>query len=307
MLTIFTIPKPFQGHIGIIQRNAIQSWMVLSSELEIILLGDDDGVAEVAQEFGLGHIPEVTCNEYGTPLLNSVFELAQTTARYSILTYVNADIILLDDFVTAIRRIPFSRFVMVGQRWNLDVSQPLDFDQPNWEICLRDNLSKKGTLFEPWGIDYFVFSSNLWESIPPFAIGRYFWDNWLVFQARACGAAVIDATKVVTAIHQNHDYAHMAGGVNLGFEGPEARRNFALVGSHLKRFNVHDANWVLGKRWLFPSLALKGKLERWYLYLAMHQPMPYRWTRMIVSPVYKAVLSMTHHIGGYSIKKKNES
>lgn len=29
MLTIFATPKPFQGHVGIIQRNAIGSWVRL--------------------------------------------------------------------------------------------------------------------------------------------------------------------------------------------------------------------------------------------------------------------------------------
>ena len=28
MLTIFTTPKPFRGHIGIIQRNALKSWTI---------------------------------------------------------------------------------------------------------------------------------------------------------------------------------------------------------------------------------------------------------------------------------------
>ena len=33
MLTIFTIPKPFVGHIGVIQRNAIISWLNLSPKM----------------------------------------------------------------------------------------------------------------------------------------------------------------------------------------------------------------------------------------------------------------------------------
>ena len=53
MITIFTIPKPFKGHINTIQRNAIQSWMQLKPECEIILFGDDYGVSDIAKEFGL--------------------------------------------------------------------------------------------------------------------------------------------------------------------------------------------------------------------------------------------------------------
>jgi hypothetical protein len=51
MLTIFTIPKPFRGHIEVIQRNAIESWLRLRPQCEIILCGDDPGVAEAASEY----------------------------------------------------------------------------------------------------------------------------------------------------------------------------------------------------------------------------------------------------------------
>ena len=50
MFTIFTIPKPFQGHIGTIQRNAIQSWTLLHPRPEIILFGSEAGTAQVAAE-----------------------------------------------------------------------------------------------------------------------------------------------------------------------------------------------------------------------------------------------------------------
>ncbi len=49
MLTIFSIPKPFEGHIGIIQRNAIQSWIALSG-CEVILCADEYGTAEITYE-----------------------------------------------------------------------------------------------------------------------------------------------------------------------------------------------------------------------------------------------------------------
>ncbi len=48
MLTIFTAPKSFYGHIGVIQTNAIRSWLLLCPECEIILFGGEEGIAEVA-------------------------------------------------------------------------------------------------------------------------------------------------------------------------------------------------------------------------------------------------------------------
>ena len=86
MMTIFSIPKPFKGHINTIQRNAIQSWLQLYPKCEVILFGDDEGVAETAVEFGILHIPEIEKTELGTPLLSSAFDSAQKIAKNQILT-----------------------------------------------------------------------------------------------------------------------------------------------------------------------------------------------------------------------------
>ena len=105
MLTIFSIPKPFtNSHINIIQRNAIQSWINLGQQSEVILFGDDAGVGETAAEFGIKHIPEIKKNKFGTPLINSAFALAKKHASHKILTYVNADIIFLSDIISTIKQ-----------------------------------------------------------------------------------------------------------------------------------------------------------------------------------------------------------
>ena len=37
MITIFTHTKPFKGHFGVIQYNAINSWRALSEDVEIMI------------------------------------------------------------------------------------------------------------------------------------------------------------------------------------------------------------------------------------------------------------------------------
>ncbi|HEY6221558.1 MAG TPA: glycosyl transferase family 2, partial [Candidatus Eisenbacteria bacterium] len=127
MLTIFTVPKPFDGHIGIIQRNAIQSWRHLRPACQILLCGDEAGTAETAATLGVDRIAAVERNEFGTPLLSSVFAAVEASAAHDLLCYVNADILLLSDFTEAASRIIASkpRFLMVGQRWDLDVTEQL--------------------------------------------------------------------------------------------------------------------------------------------------------------------------------------
>jgi hypothetical protein len=242
MLTIFSIPKPFTGHNGTIQRNAIQSWLKLEPPCEIFLCGNDRGVAEAALEFNLKYIPDIKKNEYGTPLLNSAFGLVQQKAFNSLVCYVNADIILLNNVISAVKRIPFSRFLLLGQRWNLDIKDPIDYHDPLWEKELRVNLEEKGELQPPFGSDYFIFPKDIEWDLPEFAVGRPGWDNWFIYRARALKIPVIDATDGCTVIHQNHDYAHVPGGNAPGsYEGPEAVLNRQIMGGEEHSFVIGDA------------------------------------------------------------------
>ncbi len=50
MLTIFIVRSPSPGHIGVIQRNSINSWTKLVPKCEIILLGDEEGTAKTAKD-----------------------------------------------------------------------------------------------------------------------------------------------------------------------------------------------------------------------------------------------------------------
>ncbi|MGI0489602.1 hypothetical protein ACN4EK_29650 [Pantanalinema rosaneae CENA516] len=245
MLTLFAIPKAFCGHIDTIQRNAIRSWTLLQPRPEIILLGNDPGTAAVAQEFGLKHIPDIECNEYGTPLMSSLFGMAQRVGSGSLFAYVNADIILMQDFMAAIAQVPFQRFMLTGQRWNVDIETALTFEA-NWQDQLHQQVLRSGRQEGPQAMDYFVFSRDTYTDIPPFAIGRLCWDNWMLYKALNLQIPLVDASQAVTAVHQNHDYNHHPAGREGVFLGPEAARNLELLGGqHYTFFMLDLANWQI--------------------------------------------------------------
>src|SRR5262245_42390962 len=126
MLTLFASPKPFTDpHIRVIQRNALTSWTLLQPRPEIILFGEDAGTAEICRELGLRHIPQVPCNDFGTPLVNGLFEEAQHRSNHDLLCYANADIILRGDFIRAIERLLTCRkpFLVIGGRWDVKITQ----------------------------------------------------------------------------------------------------------------------------------------------------------------------------------------
>ena len=130
LITLGTAPKPFTNpHIATIQKNAIQSWTQLGDEVEVVLVGEETGAREAAQELGVPLIVDVSRNESGTPLVSSIFDCMRKHSDSPILVYVNADILLLPDFLTTVKQImKFNQpFLGVGQRWDLDVTSRLDF------------------------------------------------------------------------------------------------------------------------------------------------------------------------------------
>lgn len=270
MLTLFSIAKPFRGHLAVIQRNAIKSWTLLRPTCEVILCGDDPGVAEAARDARVRHLPAIARNEYGTPLVSDVFAQVERTARHEILCYINADIIVMSDLLAAVARIRRPWFLMLGQRWDLDLTTPLDFADPSWEVNLRSEVHSRGVLHPYVGVDYYVFPKGLWGALPPFAVGRPAYDNWLIWRARSSGVPVIDATRVVLSVHQNHDRTYSS----LGQKSPdggddyqlglEARRNLELAGGRRHRYTLRNANWILTRRWLLPAFTpwrLWGRLK----------------------------------------------
>ena len=263
-LTVFSAPKPFTDpHIATIQRNAIRSWLQLGSEVEVILVGQEPGLAEVAREFGVKHIPEISRNEQGTPLVSSIFTAARQNSQSPLLAYVNADILVLPDLLSSAHAMEkISRnFLLVGQRWDLEVTDGLVFSA-GWEARLLELVKTRGRLHHPAGSDYFIYPRGCFQDIPDFAIGRAGWDNWMIFQARRQGWLTVDGTRSVTIVHQTHDYSHLPGG-KIHHHLPETDENIRLAGGReITRFSLLDVNRRLFAGRLYRRVWNKQTLRR---------------------------------------------
>jgi hypothetical protein len=234
VLTIFSVPKPFEGRIGEIQRRALSSWSALDDGVQVLLIGDEAGTAEAAREAGAEHLPDLARTEHGTPRLDSAFAAADAAARHPLRCFVNADVVLFDDLPAATARVAeqTDRFLMVGQTVDVD------------EAGSRAGALAHGRRRGAAALDYFVFTAGLYADVPPFAVGRACFDNWLVWRARQ-DAIVVDATADVVAAHQRHDYAHVDGGKQEAYYGEEAARNLELAGGKSRLYTLHDASHVL--------------------------------------------------------------
>lgn len=264
LITLFSAPKPFTDpHIAMIQRNAIKSWTLLP-EVDVLLLGEEPGLAEAARELGVRHIRNVDRNNSGTPLISSMFALARGNSSSDLLCIINADMILMSDFVPVALESSSSllkthrqvsprrhgdadglqKFVLLSQRWDLDITQPLEFTE-GWENRLASMVHSQGSLHRPAGSDFFLFPRSIFHEIPSFTIGRAGWDNWMIYKARKENWSVIDCTSSLMIVHQNHDYSHLPGG-KPHYEHPDTNENIRLAGGEANiRYTIVDATHQL--------------------------------------------------------------
>jgi hypothetical protein len=248
MITFFTTGKPFVGHSNVIQRNALKSWTLVHPDAEVILFGEDEGAAGAAKELGIRHEPHTERNEAGSNRMDYMFKRAQAIARHDLLCYSNCDIIFMQDLCLALQRVTgaHKEFLMVGRRWDTEITRPWDFADANWHNQIRKLALQTGKRRTPDWLDYFVFSRGLFQDLPPLVVGRVFWDNWMVWKALEMEKPVVDASRAIVAVHQNHDYRHHPQGKHGVWYGEEAGENYRLAGgwNHLR--TIADATETLG-------------------------------------------------------------
>ena len=241
-VTLFTTTKPFEGRNALAQENALRSWQRLARMrgFEVLVIGSDRGAKEQAKLTGARHIADTHASATGAPYLNRLFAQARSQATFPIIAYLNADIILLDDFQRVVdfaehqaAQPAFPAFLLTARRHDLVVERAIDFQRDDWQATLRSRCDNHRTLDAPTALDLFVFNRDFYTNLPPMTVGRTAWDNWLLAEASLRKAAIIDASPSVTLVHQSHDYGHLPGAWLEVWSGAEASANRALAGSDL--------------------------------------------------------------------------
>ncbi len=252
-LCLFTIPKAFTGHVGLIQRNAIRSWMRLGSSVEIVLCGDDAGVEATARSFGIDWSGPLARNEHGTPLLSDAFVKILQRTEAPLLAFSNADILLPLNFVKVCGAVARSRrdFLLAGECRELRVERELDCEEGMERAFLR--ARGEGISRGDAAIDYFVFPPRLVEGFPEMAVGRGAWDNYFLYRARSLGFDLIDASESVNAVHQSHDYRHHSGGKQGAYRGNEYELHAQILGSKEREFRLVNATHLVRDGKLQPA------------------------------------------------------
>ncbi len=244
MLTIFTTCKPFKGEFDLIQKNAIGSWRKLSSDIEIIIFGDEDGVSEISQEMSIRNVRNISKHN-GLPVLREIFYTAQKIAKNDVLCYTNADIIFVKGLLETIHIVRkfFRVFSIVGIRFNVKIDFKINFNE-GWQHTLIEYAKRNGSYHATnKAFDYFIFSKGLFYNLPPFVIGRIGWDNHFFTKLLKKRVPIFDATHSILAVHQEHSYSNAPGGYKEVWFGKEAQYNLKFVRSIDVEHSTDDAQF----------------------------------------------------------------
>jgi len=203
MLTLFTTCRPFDnGEFAAIQRNTMKTWTLLEPRPEIIVMGNEAGVADFCKEMGFRQA-DIEYSKHGTPMLDSMMSKAEEIASNNILLLVSSDVILFQSTMKALKALKeVENFCAVARKKQQQFFQELDFER-DWKgqvrEALRWNLITSG--------DFFMYPKGFWGKIPPFIIVRTACDSWLFHEASRRDA-LIDLTPAVEIIDYKHSYSH---------------------------------------------------------------------------------------------------
>lgn len=226
MITFFTHCRPFEGEFDKLQRQAIASWVAAVPDCQIVMLGHGGHFA-FPYSFA-----RAEANDHGMALVSDVFATGEEMASHDLLCEISSDIVLGADVNRALRAIEdVERPFVIGQRWDIDPGADPD----------------TATLHPASAADYFIFRRGTLGPIPPFAVGRTAYDNWLIWAAiEQWGCTVIDATEVVTAIHVRHSYPEYGDKARM-LQSEERKENHRLgwATGMPRWYRVTDAPYVL--------------------------------------------------------------
>ena len=229
-------------------RLAIASWLACSPSSRVLLFVqrnefDPSGKfpAELDKEFGEGRIiyaGGIRSDHNGVPYINEWFieGVKYTPSKY--ICFINSDILLSSKWLPRLKQVftamEEKKPLIIGQRIDFDLKDSLydelRFDQQHMlgDIDAMVNKSRN-SVHSPYGIDFFAFRADAVpfdvEMVPPFIMGRYNWDNWLIgWFNKICDTVTFNLDPPI--YHMNH--------IRHGFDVNDPR---VAINHHLKKAN----------------------------------------------------------------------
>ena len=299
MISILSSFKPFRGDAARLQENALLNWRCLGDEVEIIIYGNGEGVADYSHKYDARLVVEIQLSSKGVPRFDAIANHAARHAKFDVQMYLNGDILLPPNFLSSIEKVKLAQFLLVGQRIDLTMDADFNVQCQDWLAEITRCQRAGHATYYAWGpsaVDYFVFRRGLWAGLGPLIIGRGRYDNILIASCLRRNVPIIDATLVLLVIHQFHDYGHLAGGNQAVKFGPDALENFKHHDMWHSPPDIREAGWQLKN-----GGVIKSELEKDFL-RQMEMLLRFRHNQKYLSYLFRGLWRL---VNGKIVYKRN--
>jgi hypothetical protein len=262
-ITFISVPRPLKKDSEYQRMKlAIASWLACSPSATVLLFinrteFDPSGKfpTEIDEQFGVGRViyaGSIRCDHSGVPYIHSWFieGVRQSASRF--VCFINSDILLSEKWLRRVKQVYTAmadrRLLLIGQRidfdFEMDQYRKLRFTQANLlgDIDAMVERSRHSD-HSPYGIDTFTFKIDPppfdVDMIPPYVMGRYNWDNWLVgWWNKICDTVTFNLDPPI--YHMNH--------VRHNFDVNDSK---VAINHHLKKANKnyfgsnYDTKWQI--------------------------------------------------------------
>ena len=241
MLTILSTPKPFEGHIGLIQRNAIGSWVRLSPRPQIILFG------RLAPEPVKWPLSSASSTSPRSRRTNSALLICVDSSRAGETAGAPQSPLLRQrrhhpDRGARARRAVRTRataaFLMVSARINLDLDVPILFET-DWRRLAERAAARRAAARATTRASISSSSPRVSiQNIPPLAIGRAWFDQWMIKAAAQRGLDRRRHRRSGRSSTRTTVTRTSPADASTVYQGVEAERNLAIYGGEAHAYTL---------------------------------------------------------------------
>ena len=226
-MIIFTTFKEMTG----VEFTAITSWRKVFPSAQIVIYGVS----------GLTN-PLIRCclvkARSNLPLVSDMFEQTLAIDDPGPFLFINGDIVITYTMREAAQLLTqISGWIATGQRREVPAGDCANVMDESWEeemLVKHPDPPRLSTC----GADWFLFDREGMRGswIPPFAIARTSYDNWLIYDALERNRWVIDCSEGVIVYHQTHPEQEIR-------RSDDAKENFRLARESYPKWNARRG-WI---------------------------------------------------------------
>ncbi|GFR94079.1 hypothetical protein ElyMa_002659400 [Elysia marginata] len=197
-------PEKRQAH-----DNVLRTWRLWEPLVIPLVFTNDTNIASRARTFGWRVLrePRAGCTgQHGVPLLREMFRSAMANFDSHLYAYVNGDLLLGNGLLSTIEAIVKNKELMGKPLLGLINRINVDFyhkkREPVYTLQSFNSLVSDGRAMTDGSSDGFITNKRFpWQHVPDIVPGRKGVAMWLVSYAREMGAATVDVSGTLRAIH----------------------------------------------------------------------------------------------------------